>query len=84
MVLYVLKGDTQEFDYKVFDVYTTMEKLIQAATDRLAFDYDEANFDMEEYGFSGLVYYPLEADKNSDGTKKEIYWDDNHITAYLK
>ena len=74
--LYVLKGDIEEYDYQVFGVFDSKEKLLQAAGDVIARDFAIAEQATEDYDFSGLVYYPLKPNEVSkyDDNKWNVYW----------
>lgn len=83
--LYVLKGDIEEYDYEVFGVFDSKEKLLQAANETIAKDFAVAEFATENYNFSGLVYYPLELNKLSDiDNKYSIYWNAENAEASFR
>lgn len=84
--LYVLKGDIEEYDYQVFGVFDSKEKLLQAAGDVIARDFAIAEQATEDYDFSGLVYYPLKPNEVSkyDDNKRNVYWDKDKVEATLK
>ena len=84
--LYVLKGDIEEYEYQVFGVFDSKEKLLQAASDVIASDFAIAEQATEDYDFSGLVYYPLTPNKVSENAddKWSVYWDKNKVEATLK
>lgn len=84
--LYVLKGDIEEYDYQVFGVFDSKEKLLQAAGDVIATDFAIAEQATEDYDFSGLVYYPLKPNEVSkyDDNKWNVYWDKDKVEVTLK
>ena len=84
--LYVLKGDIEEYDYQVFGVFDSKEKLLQAAGDVIARDFAIAEQATEDYDFSGLVYYPLKPNEVSkyDDNKWNVYWDKDKVEVTLK
>lgn len=84
--LYVLKGDIEEYDYQVFGVFDSKEKLLQAAGDVIARDFAIAEQATEDYDFSGLVYYPLKPNEVSkcDDNKWNVYWDRDKVEVTLK
>lgn len=82
-MLYVLKGDILEYDYQVFGVYSNLNNLLINATKIAKQDISITENAQENYGFSGLVYYPL--DKTdidripNDDNKWSIYWDGKYL-----
>lgn len=73
-MLYVLKSDISDFnfDYDVFGIYTNINELLHASEVVFGGDFDKARQIQEEYGFSGLVFYPI---RNDDINKVDL--DDN-------
>lgn len=83
-MLYVLKGDIQEYNYQVFGVYDSLPKLKQAAEDIIGRDFAVAEQAQEDYDFSGLVYYPLTLNQTESAESGHaINWDQNAIEATL-
>lgn len=83
-MLYILKGDIQEYNYQVFGVYDSLTKLKQAAEDIIGQDFAVAEQAEADYGFSGLVYCPLTL--NHTATVEEshkITWDKDAVAATL-
>lgn len=83
-MLYVLKGDIQEYNYQVFGVYDSLTKLKQAAEDIIGQDFAVAEQAEADYGFSGLVYYPVTLNKTENvETICKINWDKAAVKATL-
>lgn len=83
-MLYVLKGDIQEYNYQVFGVYDSLAKLKQAAEEIIGQDFAVAEQAEEGYGFSGLVYYQLTLNQTESAESgHEINWDQVAIEATL-
>lgn len=83
-MLYVLKGNIQEYNYQVFGVFDSLTKLKQAAEDIIGQDFAVAEQAQADYGFSGLVYYPLTLNQTESAESgHEINWDQAAIEATL-
>lgn len=83
-MLYVLKGDIQEYNYQVFGVYDSLAKLKQAAEDIIGRDFAVAEQAEEDYDFSGLVYYPLTLNRTENTENSHaISWDKVTVEATL-
>lgn len=83
-MLYVLKGDIQEHDYQVFGVYDSLTKLKQAAEDIIGQDFAVAEQAQADYGFSGLIYYPLTLNQTEYAESGHaINWDQTAVKATL-
>lgn len=83
-MLYVLKGDIQEYNYQVFGVYDSLPKLKQAAEDIIGRDFAVAEQAQENYGFSGLIYYPLTLNQTESAESGHaINWDQIAVETTL-
>lgn len=83
-MFYVLKGDIQEYNYQVFGVYDSLTKLKQAAEDIIGQDFAVAEQAQADYGFSGLVYYPLTLNQTESAeVGHAINWDQTAVEAML-
>lgn len=91
--LYILKGETADYDYTVFGIYTSKEALLKASV-KVMHDFCKGN-DLaqiqDDYGFSGLLCYVVKAnDINKTGSlvspfdEHLILWHKNTHKAILK
>lgn len=79
-MLYVLKSDISDFDfdYDVFGIYTSITELLHASAVVFGGDYDKARQIQEEYGFSGLVFYPIRNDDINKVDSEDNKWSINY------
>lgn len=83
-MLYVLKGNIQEYNYQVFGVYDNLTDLKQAAEDIIGQDFAVTEQAQADYGFSGLVYCPLTLNRTETVEEShEITWDKDAVEATL-
>lgn len=83
-MLYVLKGNIPAYHDQVFGVYDSLTKLKQAAEDIIGQDFAVAEQAQADYGFSGLVYYPVTLNKTENvETICKINWNKAAVEATL-